>query len=102
MVSRKKFGLAAITMGTSEIFRALLFVLPAFLTGQIRWLFIGAMAYATLRLTVGGIYAGREFEGKFVPDMRLLKQQLAYALPFQLAVLVEVIQVNYHQYAVSY
>jgi O-antigen/teichoic acid export membrane protein len=102
MVSRKRYGLAAITMGTSEAVRALLFVLPAFLTGELRWLFVGAMAFATLRLTLGGMFAGHEFEGRFLPDMSVLRQQLAYALPFQVAVLVEVLQVNYHQYAVSY
>jgi len=102
MVSRKRFGLAAITMGTSEIFRAVLFVLPAFLTGELRWLFVGAMAFATIRLAVGGVFAGQEFESKFLPHARLLGKQLAYALPFQLAVIVETLQVNYHQYAVSY
>jgi O-antigen/teichoic acid export membrane protein len=32
----------------------------------------------------------------------LLNKQLTYALPFQLAVLVETLQWNFHQYAVSY
>jgi O-antigen/teichoic acid export membrane protein len=102
MVSRQKFGLAAVTMGTSEIFRALLFVLPALVTGELRWLLVGAMAFAALRLAIGGMYAGKDLEDSFLPDTGLLKQQLGYALPFQLAVLVETLQVNYHQYAVSY
>jgi O-antigen/teichoic acid export membrane protein len=102
MVSRNRFALAAITMGTSEAFRAVLFVLPAFLTGELRWLMIGGMAYATLRLAVGAMYARQDLDDKFLPDSGLLKQQLAYALPFQLAVLVETLQLNYHQYAVSY
>ena len=102
MVSRKRFGLAAVTMATSEIFRAALFVLPAFLTGELRWLMVGSMAFATVRLTVAGMYAAQEFNDKFLPDAGFLKKQLAYTLPFQLAVLVEALQVNYHQYAVSY
>jgi len=102
MVSRNRYGLAAITMGTSEIVRALLFVLPALFTGELRWLFVGAMAFATLRLAAGGFYAGKEFDNDFRPNRGLLKKQLAYALPFQLAILVETIQANYHQYAVSY
>jgi O-antigen/teichoic acid export membrane protein len=102
MVSQQRYGLAAVTMGTSEVFRALLFVLPAFFTGELRWLLVGAMAFATLRLTVAGLYAGQDFDDKFLPDSGLLKKQLTYALPFQLAVLIEVLQINYHQYAVSY
>lgn len=102
MVSRKRFGLAAVTMGASEIVRSLLFVLPALFTGELRWLFVGAMAFATLRLALGGVYAAQEFDDSFVPSKTLLKKQLAYTLPFQLAILVETVQLNYHQYAVSY
>jgi len=102
MVSRKRFALAAVTMATSEVFRAALFVLPAFITGELRWLMVGAMAFATLRLAVGGLYAAQDLDDKFLPDAGLLKQQLGYALPFQLAILVETLQVNYHHYAVSY
>jgi O-antigen/teichoic acid export membrane protein len=101
MVSRNRYGTAALTMGASEVARAVLLVLPAVITGDLRWLLIGAVAYATLRLVLGGVFANREFES-FAPDRALLVRQLAYALPFQVAVLVEVLQLNYHQYAVSY
>src|SRR6185295_17517591 len=35
-------------------------------------------------------------------DFKLLKQQFAYTIPFAFAILVEVVQANYHQYAVSF
>jgi O-antigen/teichoic acid export membrane protein len=102
MISRNRHGVAAITFGLSDIARAILLVIPAVVTRDLRWLLVGGIAFATLRLVVGGLFASKEFEGKFVPDRSLLTRQLAYALPFQLAVLVEVIQLNYHQYAVAY
>jgi O-antigen/teichoic acid export membrane protein len=102
MISRNRYGIAAVTTGLSDIVRAILLVVPAVLTRDLRWLFVGGVVFATLRLIMGGIFARKEFEGKFVPDRSLLARQLAYALPFQLAVIVEVIQLNYHQYAVAY
>ena len=43
----------------------------------------------------------REFGRDFRIDLALLRQQLAYALPFALAVGIEVVLINYHQYVVA-
>src|SRR5690606_30033049 len=48
-------------------------------------------------LTVVWRQCGREFR----PDAALWKTQLAYALPFALAVGIEVILISYHQYVVG-
>ena len=46
-------------------------------------------------------YIRMEFRTGLRPDWKLLKQQLAYTLPFSLSVLVGVLTNNYHQVAVS-
>src|SRR5207247_4052852 len=43
----------------------------------------------------------RQYGREFRVDLGLWREQLAYALPFALAVGVEVIQQNYHQYVVA-
>jgi O-antigen/teichoic acid export membrane protein len=63
--------------------------------------FIGAVMFAALRLA---IMVGRlrgEFGWSMRPDLALLRTQLAYAVPFAVAVSVEVILVYYHQYVVG-
>jgi O-antigen/teichoic acid export membrane protein len=101
MISRKRFGLAALTVCLSEIFRAALFVLPAVVTGELRWLLLGGIVFGCIRLCATIVFAAREFPSELRPDRALLHRQLAYAIPFQVAALAEVFQVNLHQYAVS-
>ena len=47
------------------------------------------------------VYLWREFGRGFRVDAALWRNQLAYALPFALAVGIEVVQVNYHQWVVA-
>jgi hypothetical protein len=42
-----------------------------------------------------------EFRGTLRPDFLVLRRQLAYALPFAIAVGIEVLHINWHQYAVA-
>jgi O-antigen/teichoic acid export membrane protein len=101
MVSRKKHLMAAVTYACSDIVRTLFFIVPAFFLGSIRAVFIGATVFAAVRLLllVGTLW--REYGREFRIDTVLWREQLAYALPFALAVGVEVIQQNYHQYVVA-
>ena len=101
MVSRKKHLMAAITYACSDIVRTLFFIVPALLFVSLRAVFIGATLFAALRLVMllGALW--RQYGREFRMDARLLTEQLAYALPFALAVGVEVIQTNYHQYIVA-
>lgn len=102
MTSRNRYGLAAASYACSDFARATLCVLPVLLVPKLEWLLIGAIAFASLRLCAMVWYVWQEFDGALRPDLGLLKHQLTYALPFELAVLVEIAQANFHQYAVSY
>jgi O-antigen/teichoic acid export membrane protein len=101
MVSRKQHLMAAITYAGSDIVRTLFFIAPALLLGSLRAVFIGATAFAALRLVLLLAALWREYGREFRPDVTLWREQLAYALPFALAVGVEVVQLNYHQYVVA-
>jgi O-antigen/teichoic acid export membrane protein len=101
MVSRKKHLMAAVTYACSDIVRTLFFIAPAFLVGSLRAVFIGATAFAAVRLVLLVVALWREYGREFRIDVGLWREQLAYALPFALAVGVEVIQQNYHQYVVA-
>ena len=101
MVSRKKHLLAAVTYAGSDIVRTLFFIAPAFLLGSLRAVFMGAVAFAAVRLALLVVALWREYGREFRIDVGLWREQLAYALPFALAVGVEVIQQNYHQYVVA-
>jgi O-antigen/teichoic acid export membrane protein len=101
MVSRKKHLMAAVTYACSDIVRTLFFVSPAFLFASLRAVFIGATAFAALRVVLVVVAIWRQYGREFRVDLGLWREQLAYALPFALAVGVEVIQQNYHQYVVA-
>jgi len=101
MVSRKRHFLAAFTYALSDIGRTLLFIIPAFMFGSLRAVFIGGTIFAGVRLLLMVASLWREFGREFTVDVALWRNQLAYALPFALAVGIEVIQINYHQYVVA-
>jgi O-antigen/teichoic acid export membrane protein len=101
MVSRKQHLSAAMTYALSDLVRTALFVLPLIVFGSLRAVFIGAVVFAALRLVLMAWRLRREFGGSVRPDLLLLRTQLAYAVPFALAVSLEVILVYYHQYVVG-
>src|SRR5204862_6303946 len=47
------------------------------------------------------VYLWREFGAELHVDLRLWRNQLAYALPFALAVAIDVIQTNFHQWVIA-
>jgi O-antigen/teichoic acid export membrane protein len=104
LVSRGRYGTAAITYAGSDLARAALMLIPALLFGSVRWLIYGAVAFASLRVlaTLGYLRAGAGDGHGARPSRRLMKAQLAYTMPFQLAVVFEILQANVHHYAVSY
>ena len=101
MVSRSRHLAAAVTYAASDIVRTLLFILPAFVFASLRAVFIGAAVFAGIRLAAAVAALWREFRGELRLDLPLLTRQLAYALPFALAVGIEVVLINYHQYVVA-
>jgi O-antigen/teichoic acid export membrane protein len=102
MVAQNRFLLAACSFAISESVRAAIFIVPAVITGSLRWLLIGAMVFGVIRVLATGVFLKREFAGKLKPDASLFRRQFAYVLPFELAILIDTLQVNFHQYAVSY
>jgi O-antigen/teichoic acid export membrane protein len=100
MVSRKRHLNAAVTYALSDITRTAFFIVPALVFVSVEAVFAGATAFAAVRLALMLLVLGRTL-GDVRPDLALWRTQLAYALPFALAVSVEVILVTYHQYVVG-
>jgi O-antigen/teichoic acid export membrane protein len=101
MISRRRHMTAAVTYAISDIVRTALFIIPALAFTTVRAVFIGATLFAGLRLAATFIALWREFGRDFRVDLSLWRHQLGYALPFALAVGIEVILINYHQYVVA-
>lgn len=102
MISRKQYPWAALSYALSDLVRAALYILPVVFLRKLEWLLLGAVLFATLRLGASLAYIGREFGRELRPDPVLLRKQLAYAVPFEMAVVADTLQSNFHQYAVSY
>jgi O-antigen/teichoic acid export membrane protein len=101
MVAKKRYLWASFTYAFSDLLRAAFFIIPVLIVQHLDWLLMGGVAFAVFRFGVTVFYLRREFGTEFKPDFTLLKKQLAYALPFQTACLVYILQFNFHQYAVS-
>lgn len=107
MTARKRHGLASVTYAASDLLRSLLLVAPVLWFGglgrlePLQCLLWGAVAFGALRLAATLRYLRREY-GDMRPDAALARAQFAYAAPFSIYVLIEVLQVNLHMYAVSF
>lgn len=101
LISRGRYFWAASAYGTSDVLRSAMFILPALLTGRLEWVLFGGVVFAAVRLMAALGYFAREFRDELRPGLAPLRVQLAYALPFGAAVLIEVLQGNLHQYVVS-
>jgi O-antigen/teichoic acid export membrane protein len=101
MVSRKRhMGAAAIYAGT-DLLRTACLVVPALALRGLRGVLAGAAAFAVIRLAGMLAYLRHEFGPGLRIDLPLWRGQLIYALPFGVAVGVEVVQANLHQYFVA-
>ncbi len=101
MVARSRHLTAAWTYGASDIVRTILLIVPAFVHGGLRGVLWGGIAFAAVRTLVMLYWLHREYGGDLRPNRALWKYQLAYALPFALAVGLEVMQANLHSYVVA-
>ena len=101
MISRKQHLRAAMAYALSDVARTALFIVPALMFVSLRAVFIGAVIFAAVRLAVMVGLVWRQYGAGFRPDITLWRTQLAYALPFALAVGIEVILVRYHEYVVA-
>jgi O-antigen/teichoic acid export membrane protein len=101
MISRGEHLKAALTYASSDLVRTLLLILPALRFGGVREVLIGAVAFGGLRFAAMLAYLWHTFGRSLRIEFRIWRSELAYALPFALAVGIEVVQVNFHQYVVA-
>jgi O-antigen/teichoic acid export membrane protein len=102
LVSRGKFGWASVSYALSDFARAGASILPILLFRQLDALLKGLVVVACVRAVIALFYFYKEFPNTFHFDSTLLKRQLAYALPFGLSGLVEILQGSLPQYVVAY
>jgi len=101
LISRRRHVAAAVTYAISDVVRTLLFIAPALFFVSLRAVFIGAAAFAAVRLAATIVALWRAFGRELRIDLSRWREQLAYALPFAAAVGIEVVLVNFHQYVVA-
>jgi len=102
MTVRKQHFAASATYALSDVFRALFLVVPVYFVADLHWLLYGAIAFALLRLAATSIHASQMFGISLHPEAPALRRQFGYALPFGLSGLIEIMQTNFHLYAVSW
>jgi O-antigen/teichoic acid export membrane protein len=101
LISRREHLAAACAYSLSDLARALFLVVPATMLWGLRGVIIGAATFAGLRLAVVTLALWRQFRSGLAINASQWKHQLAYAVPFSIAVGIEVLQVNWHQYVVA-
>jgi len=102
LIARKRYTRASAAYVVSDVVRALCFILPVLFRPSLHWLMLWAVIFSATRLLAALALLRREFGGDFRLDPGIAPGQLAYALPFALYVLVEILQSTWHQYAVSW
>lgn len=102
MIARRRHRSATVAYAASDVVRAGLLIAPALLFEDLGWLMIGAVVFALARAGAMAAWLRRELGGELRLDRALLARQLAYSLPFGLAVLVATAQADLHQYAVAH
>jgi O-antigen/teichoic acid export membrane protein len=102
LIARKRYSWASSSYVASDLLRAAFFVVPVLLWPSLRVLMIGAVTFAALRLLAAFLLLRRELGAGLRIEPSILRAQIAYAAPFALYVLVEIVQATYHQYAVSW
>jgi O-antigen/teichoic acid export membrane protein len=101
MISRRRYQWATATYVVSDLLRAAFLLAPVLLFKSLYAVLVGGLVFALLRVLVMLFFIRGEFKTGLRPDWKLLKQQLAYTVPFSMSVLVGVLTSNYHQVAVS-
>lgn len=105
LIAQERIAAGSTVLFLSEMTRALFIILPLLIGRSLSAVVIGLLSFAALRLTITAAYTVRILlRGKNrISLIRTegLKTQLAYALPFGAAVVVDVLQQNLHQYAVA-
>jgi O-antigen/teichoic acid export membrane protein len=102
LIARHRHLAASAAYALSDVLRAAALIVPAVLLHSVDAVVKGAVAMASLRVLATLIYLRKDFGHTLRPDAAVLRQQLAYALPFAAAVVVEIVQSNLPAYVVSH
>ena len=102
MTARKRHLQTFAAYALSDLARAAFSIAPVLLFGGLAALLLGSVVFAALRFGVTLWYLRAEFTDGVKLDLTLYRRQLAYALPYALAILIYSAQQNLHMYAVSY
>jgi O-antigen/teichoic acid export membrane protein len=102
LTAKKRHALASSAYAISDTARAIACIVPVVMFAELEWLLVSVVGIAITRFAFTLYYAQKEFGSAFRPRMDLLGRQLAYAAPFGLAIVVEVVQAQFHLYFVSY
>jgi O-antigen/teichoic acid export membrane protein len=102
LIARHRYRAAALAYALSDLLRAGLLVVPAVVTGDLAWLVAGAIAFGLARVVALAVHLRRGLGAAPRPDGALLREQLAYSVPFGLAVLVATAQTHLHEYVVAH
>jgi O-antigen/teichoic acid export membrane protein len=101
IVSRNEPAKAAVVYAASDIARTASFVIPAIAFRSLHAVLVGGVVFAALRVAAMLSYFWSVFGRDLKVDGLLWRQQWAYALPFALAVGIDVVQANAHQWVVA-
>jgi O-antigen/teichoic acid export membrane protein len=102
MTARESYRRAATVYAVGDLLRGACLVVPALLFRRLDLVLGSVVVYAAGRFLITIAYFRRAFGTTLRIDRPRLAQQLAYGVPFGLAVALEIAQANYHQYAVAH
>jgi O-antigen/teichoic acid export membrane protein len=101
LVARGLYRTAAWIYGVSDVSRGVFLLVPVLLLGGLRGLLFGAVAFATLRVGLMLWLLLRGLGLTLSASASLWREQWTYTLPFAVAVGVDVLQANLHNYVVA-
>jgi O-antigen/teichoic acid export membrane protein len=95
--------LAAVFIGAIHSVKAVLLLAAALIWGSLDAIVGSAVALGVIQMGLVLFYLGSRFPGYFREfDSRLMKEQLAYAMPYGAAALLWVMRSDFHRYYVAY
>jgi O-antigen/teichoic acid export membrane protein len=101
LVARVRYRAAAWIYGMSDLTRAGFLLAAGVAFGGVRGLLWGAVVFAAVRVAVMLWLLARGLEFTLRPSLTLWREQWAYTVPFALAVGLDVVQANLHNYVVA-
>jgi O-antigen/teichoic acid export membrane protein len=94
---------ATIFIVVAQFTKTALLLAAALLFGSVRWLVYAAVAQGVLQTVILSVYLQSRFPGFWRSfEWGVMRRQMAYALPLGLAGMLYIVQMDLHNYVVSY